>query len=330
MKLSIIVPIYNVEKYLEECFNSIYSQIDNSCEIILVDDGSKDSSREMCDDFASKANNIRVIHKENGGLASARNAGLNIAAGDYVIFIDSDDRIAQGCIKYITNWIDNEGTDLCFMQAVKFFPDGMQQDLGDCIERKAIKDKEKKEVLYYLSRRPKFPGSSCTKIYRRLFLIDNDLKFPLINIQSEDLGFVRDCIMKANTYDCLDIPFYEYRQNRNGSITNTSSQRSITGLLCFVEETIKLFSHNKRAIEPYGKYALSFASYEYGVLLLNYAGCTDCLDATLRKRVNECKWVLKYSVSNRQKIISALVFCFGIKRSAKIINSLYKIKSWAR
>lgn len=326
MKLSIVLPVYNVENYIEECFDSLYSQLDNSCELLLVDDGSKDSSGEKCDDFSALSNNIYVIHKENGGLASARNAGLKAAKGEYIIFVDSDDRVAQGCIKQIIQWIDEDGADLCFMQAVKFFSDGTRQDLGDCIERNCIRFKEKKDVLYYLSTRPKFPGSSCTKIYRRSFLVDNNLMFPLENIQSEDLGFVRDCIMIANSYDCLDIPFYEYRQNRVGSITNTTTKRAISGLLCFVEETIKLYSCNYMAIEPYGRYALSFGAYEYGVLLYDYA-CYEGKDDVLLNRVKESKWILDYSISKRQKFIKMIINVLGVEKGSKMFKLLYAVKN---
>ncbi len=323
--LSIIVPVYNVESYLQECIDSISSQINDFCEIILVDDGSTDNSGFLCDAIKEKDNNIVVIHKENGGLASARNTGLELARGGYVVFIDSDDRIAADCIKNILEWIDLGGADVCFMQAVKFWEDGTKYDLGDCISREFIKGKSKQEVLKYISTRPKFPGSSCTKIYRKSFLNEHGLRFPLENIQSEDLGFVRDCIMKANSFDCLDIPYYEYRQNRLGSITNTVSRRGIDGLLIFIEDTINGYSINKEPIEPYGKYALSFAAYEYGVLMLNCVNQSIYGDDTLKK-INMYKWVLNYSVSNKQKVVKMIVKLFGVKVGSKIIQTLYKIR----
>ena len=94
-KISVIVPIYNTEKYLKRCFDSILSSTYENLEVILVDDGSPDNSGKICDEYAARDSRIRVIHKKNGGLSSARNAGLDIATGDYVTFVDSDDYIAS-------------------------------------------------------------------------------------------------------------------------------------------------------------------------------------------------------------------------------------------
>lgn len=101
-KVSIILPIYNVEKYLEKCVNSVISQTYQNIEVILVDDGSKDSSGRICDELVESDNRIKVIHKKNGGLASARNAGYEMATGEYIMYIDSDDviknDIAEKCV----------------------------------------------------------------------------------------------------------------------------------------------------------------------------------------------------------------------------------------
>ena len=93
MKISVVIPIYNVEKYIERCIDSVLNQTYMNLEIILVDDGSPDRCGEICDNYAQIDKRIRVIHKENGGLSSARNAGLRIATGDYISFVDSDDWI---------------------------------------------------------------------------------------------------------------------------------------------------------------------------------------------------------------------------------------------
>ena len=97
--VSIIVPIYKVEKYLKQCLDSILNQTYENIEIILVDDGSPDNCGKICDEYASNDKRIRVIHKENGGLSSARNAGLDVATGEYISFIDSDDYVSENFIK---------------------------------------------------------------------------------------------------------------------------------------------------------------------------------------------------------------------------------------
>ena len=98
-KVSIIVPVYNVEKYLDECVKSILAQTYSNIEIVLVDDGSKDTSGSMCDEYKKHDDRIVVVHKENGGLSSARNAGMENASGDYYIFVDSDDTISPDMVE---------------------------------------------------------------------------------------------------------------------------------------------------------------------------------------------------------------------------------------
>lgn len=111
-KISIIVPVYNVEKYLEKCVNSILNQTFTDFELILVDDGSPDNSGAMCDQFAEKDERIKVIHKENGGLSDARNAGIEVAEGEYLGFVDSDDYIAEDMYDLLYANIVNEDADL--------------------------------------------------------------------------------------------------------------------------------------------------------------------------------------------------------------------------
>lgn len=111
--ISIIVPIYKVEAYLERCVNSLKNQSYKNIEIILVDDGSPDRCPELCDEFAKTDSRIRVLHKENGGLSSARNAGISVAKGEYIVFVDSDDYVAENMIETMHHRMITDGTDLC-------------------------------------------------------------------------------------------------------------------------------------------------------------------------------------------------------------------------
>ncbi|MFR2551722.1 MAG: glycosyltransferase [Clostridioides difficile] len=111
-KISIIVPVYNVEKYLEKCVRSILAQTFTDFELILVDDGSLDSSGAMCDQFAEQDQRVKVIHKENGGLSDARNAGIELATGEYLGFVDSDDYIADDMYELLYTNIVKEDADL--------------------------------------------------------------------------------------------------------------------------------------------------------------------------------------------------------------------------
>ena len=115
MKYSIIVPIYNVEPYLDECINSVLNQTCADFELILVDDGSPDNCSQLCDDYARKDNRVKVVHKQNGGLVSARKAGLEIATGDYILCLDGDDSIERDCLKNIDDLVNK-----CYADVVVF------------------------------------------------------------------------------------------------------------------------------------------------------------------------------------------------------------------
>ena len=252
--LSFIIPVYNVEDYLEECYNSIYSnELCNKIEIILVDDGSTDSSGKICDKL-KKNKNTFVIHKSNGGLASARNTGLKKASGKYVSFVDSDDRIYSSSILEIIEYISKNNTDLIFLNMSKFYKNGVVEDIGEYIDATVLKKSEKSKCIKYIASRPKFPASACAKLYLKKYLFDNHIFFPDDNRISEDMGFSFKCILCANSFDKINIPFYYYRQNRENSITNHITIRSFKGLSQFIIDSINLYTTNSNPNDDNIKY----------------------------------------------------------------------------
>lgn len=322
MKLSFVIPVYNVENYLCECVESILKQCTDECEIILVDDGSTDRSGEICDTYKT-VSHIKVVHKTNGGLSSARNAGMKVAAGEYIAFVDSDDRIAAGCVQEILEWIKTTPSDICFLDGIKFYADGTQEPLGDDLQQDMIRNHSKESIIKYLSERPKYPGSACTKIYSRLFLEKNNLHFPLDRRLSEDLGFILDCILQANTYDALNTPYYEYRQNRAGSITNTVTERSFRDLSLFVEESVRKLMLQGKCQGLCETYAMSFAAYEYSILLWRVKELTAAERRSAWKWLKKYRFVLKFGRSTIGKGIYAISRVVGL-RSTAFVLSLYK------
>ena len=129
--LSVIVPIYNVEDYLNRCVDSIINQTYKNLEIILVDDGSPDNCPQMCDDYAKKDSRIRVVHKENGGLSDARNAGMKVATGEYVSFIDSDDYISLDFYETLFQTMVDNDSDIVECSVVKFYENEKFDEYSD-------------------------------------------------------------------------------------------------------------------------------------------------------------------------------------------------------
>lgn len=326
MKLSFVIPVYNVEKYLNECVDSILNQMTDECEIILVDDGSTDSSGKICDEYVRTNSNISVIHKENGGLSSARNAGLASACGKYVTFVDSDDRIENGSVNQIIDCINKQQFDICFMQTSKFYPDGTKEDLGEGIYKEHIYGKDIDSIMSFLRKCPKYPGSAANKIYRYAFLKDNNLSFPKDRRYSEDLGFIRDCIQKAEKFMALDFPYYEYRQNRKGSITNGFSDKNYFDLLLFVEETVEKIQNSNMKMSETDKTMLAFAAYEYSICLWKLPFVSEDSFKKAEAFLKKYKWILKYGENKLIRIICLLVNLFGIRITAEIIDFYKKNK----
>lgn len=129
--ISVIVPIYNVEKYLARCVDSIVNQTYKNLEIILVDDGSPDRCPKMCDDYAEKDSRIKVVHKKNGGLSDARNAGMAVATGEYISFIDSDDYVSDDFFECLLDVMNKENSDIAECSVVKLYEDGHLEQYTD-------------------------------------------------------------------------------------------------------------------------------------------------------------------------------------------------------
>lgn len=225
MKFSVVVPVYNVEKYLKECIESLINQTyKEDFEIILVDDGSSDNSPQICDEYAEKDKRIKVIHKENGGLVSARKIGGNAATGEYIICVDSDDWVELNYLENVAN-VANTGdidiiccemiqTDKITEKHVRLSIREGYYDLNDIaayIYPYLIKDAEGRN----------FNNSLCTMaIKRQLYLKYQNFVDDQI-CMGEDVAVVKPCVCAANTLYIIKKPFYYYRNNPI-SITRSS------------------------------------------------------------------------------------------------------------
>ena len=328
-KISFIIPVYNVEKYLNECVNSILAQLTDDCEIILVDDGSPDNSGTICDRYAEKDLRIKVVHQKNGGLAAARNTGLDHIQGEYVAFVDSDDYLDGHCIDEILSWISSGGADICFMRAIKVFPDGKQQLLDDEMNSEMLKE-GKESAIKYLSERSKYPGSPCTKLFRRALLEKNHLRLPDDRRVSEDLGFVLQCILNADSYDALSIDYYYYRQAREGSITNNVTYKSFLGLRAFVEESINILTVNKTPKGNIERYAMSFVAYEFSIMIWQYSRIEEEFKSEAIKTLNEYSWVLSYGRTKKTHLVRRTMQILGINTTMRMMDIYMRLRSSSR
>lgn len=232
MKFSIIVPVYNVKQYLEQCLESLQAQDYKGYEVICVNDGSTDGSREILKAWESRMPQMRVIDRENGGLSAARNTGLQVAVGDYVLFVDSDDWVEPNMLNRLT--AECNGTDMiCFAcrrtdnEATDALPE--EQTSGwDYYNRHALEARVVPFVCVW------------QRCYRRQFLLDNGLRFRE-GILHEDNEFTPRACLGAKSVKVIPDVLYNYRV-RPGSIMTTRGLRSKECLILIGNELSDLFS----------------------------------------------------------------------------------------
>ena len=211
LRFSIIVPVYNIEKYLPSCIDSVLSQSFYDYELILIDDGSTDNSGFICDKYAEKDNRIKVIHKENGGVSSARNLGLDNAKGEWITFVDSDDWIGKNYFQILENDI-NEEIDWVLINLIKSY-DKHQTLITKFINNKLIKS----DFLEFHSIYPDYFGPTA-KFYKNSF-IKNIISFDKNLSYGEDTLFNLDYLSNCNQIITLERANYFYRDLDNSLST---------------------------------------------------------------------------------------------------------------
>ncbi len=210
-KVSVIIPIYKVEKYLDECIRSVVKQSHTNLEIILVDDGSPDACPAMCDKWADKDDRIQVIHKENGGLSDARNAGMKTMTGDYVLFVDSDDYLANNMVEELLEKANQYSCDIVMCNKTVVTKTNQKKELDD----ESVQVFEGDDIVEnYLYQRNDF----CSGIWNKLIKMEiiKDLEFPK-GINSEDYYMYSFIYYRAKKMIKYNKCLYYYRI-RKGSI----------------------------------------------------------------------------------------------------------------
>ncbi len=217
MKISVVIPVYNVKPYLERCVNSVLRQSYKDLEIILVDDGSTDGSSELCDQIATKDQRFRVIHQKNQGLSGARNTGIREAAGEYIIFMDSDDfwLIDDGLEAVMRHC--EETTELICFKIVNIWKDG-RQSLSPDYNLEIISRQSNTQVLFsYLIKSQLFNPSACQFVVRKKNLIENKVFFPQRKI-GEDFFWQMHLWQHVRNVKMANVNLYGY-WHRQDSIT---------------------------------------------------------------------------------------------------------------
>lgn len=219
-KISIIVPVYNVERYINRCIDSILKQTYDNFELILIDDGSPDNCGQICEDYTKIDSRVQCIHQKNAGLSGARNAGLKIATGDYICFVDSDDAIHEDYLRVLVDTIESQHADVAVCDRIDVYDDNLHEhDIGKLTvtefnKQTAMRQLVKNQILYQ---------TVWDKLYRREAI--GDLRFPVGKLH-EDEFFTWKVLLKCEIIAVSDAPLYYYF-HRSGSIMETFSPKRL-------------------------------------------------------------------------------------------------------
>ena len=247
--ISVIIPVYNVEDYLRECVDSVLNQTYENFEIILVNDGSTDSSGEICDEYLEKDDRVVVIHKKNEGPSKTRNAGLENANGKYIYFLDSDDYIENNTLELLFNTAESNQADLVFFDAHSFSDDGAEIKQGYVVKG-TYDSKSGYEILTELHNNKDYHCSVVLLFINRAFLNNNNIRFLESAYSSEDMLFTYKVFcLSAKTAQCKNT-LYHRRYRSDSIVTSKKSQRNFLSCRDVYEE-IRDFSDK---IEKTGDY----------------------------------------------------------------------------
>ena len=320
MEISVIIPIYNVENYLNQCVDSVLAQEFTDYEIILVDDGSTDNSPTICDEYAEKYTQIKVIHKTNGGLSDARNFGIKEAQGDYLMFLDSDDFWnGNSVLTEINNIIKKNSPDLLIHELSSFY------NLEKVVPRK-FKNKDVQDFSFDFKRDLKklvdndiYYATACNKIIRTSIVKKNKIEFPKGKLH-EDVAWCADIIPYIVSYALYPNPFYYYRKERQGSLTIKVKPKNIIDL-------IDILSEKEIFLSKY-EGGLSYLSYNYYI----YLSHINLLEREQKKenleKLIELKYLLDFYPKSILSFKGIMRLCFyklfGIKYAGLVEYNIRK------
>lgn len=338
-KLSVVIPVYNVENFLDRCVQSVVNQTLQDIEIILINDESPDNCPQMCDEYAKQDKRIKVVHKENGGLGYARNSGLDVATGEYVTFLDSDDFVELNAYETLYNEVHANQLDICYFQHCRYINDGTKIYKNNLV--KEIEYVESNELVqrfllnmvgaHPTEKKPRdYSMSVCMGIFRLDIIKNRNIRFVSEReIASEDLIFHLSLLPYINKIGILPDVFYNYYVN-SGSITNTyNEQKYIRLIKCL--DVVKEFLDRNFEYNIYRGHYYSQMLRIYKVILKFESIDYKVSKANKKKRIREICSHPQLQEMYSDKIISKYplrerLFIFCMKH--KIISFFLMIYKW--
>ena len=317
MKLSIIIPVYNVEQYLQSCVQSVITQTSQNLQVILVNDGSTDSSGVLCNQLAHQDSRIQVLHKENGGLSSARNAGLNVAIGEYVLFLDSDDYYADDqvlatLIQELSKWEYPDTLLFCrtdyYEQLQSYYSETHYDEVIINSFRKPM------ECFAYLLQSQRFNMSACFQILKRRVLVDNDIQF-VVGLRNEDIDWSMQLWQHLQSVKVINLFAYVYR-HREKSITTTLCLQDYQSYDCMFDKWKGLLSSVKSNDLLY----LQYLAFIYPTMVYGYLSLKNTEKKVAYSILTKHSDILRYATTLKPMRVVRLQRLFGLRIAINILS----------
>lgn len=322
--ISIIIPIYNLEKYISKCLDSIVSQMSEEVEIILINDGSIDKSEEICKNYCQKYQQIKYFYQPNAGVSVARNNGLEKASGKYILFVDGDDWILDGTLQNVLKMIKQDHTiDIIAGNFLKEFDGKIEKK--ELIHIPNLKELSFPDSFIQLVKKQLFnPSLACNFFQKKLFIennifLDENVKY------TEDMDCTLRLFLHAQKIDLLEKPFYVYRQTRQGAATSSVSVKRVQDTMNFVAK----WYHEIEQIEQkeLKNCLLGFIQYEYsivvGMLFLLKKGQRN----ELYHQVKQYEFLLKNGQGKKGKIVHFFYTIFRFNMTGRLMSFWIKNKN---
>lgn len=319
MKFSIIVPVYNVEKYLRKCIDSILQQEYTEFEVILVDDGSSDRSGQICDEYAAVCEKVNVLHKKNGGLSSARNAGIDKAKGEYLIFIDSDDWIVKGSLNAFSLILERcSKPDILVTRWIESYADKDEVVDGGMTEF-IKKGFDRQRALEWILNISDVTWPAQLKIVSSAFIKKYDLRFWEGKLH-EDMDWTSRLCYAAETFAACDLAWYYHRNERSDSIMNSIRGKNIEHIITIAAWHYDFVKKRDNAVNRMILERILRSVYS-GINLVRRCSDTDI------KKVADCmemnSRIFTITPEFKYKVFVFIMHIIGAKRTLKMMKRIY-------
>jgi len=327
---SIIVPVYKVEKYLHQCVDSLLVQDFDDYEIILVDDGSPDSCPQICDEYAARNERVRVLHKPNGGLSDARNAGLKVASGDYVLFLDGDDFwIGNDSLQKLAYIIQkNPECNFIGFNCSYYYPSADSYSKWIKYDDALSYPTDRNTAICSLVASGVIPMSACLKIIDRQWITGHHIKFEK-GLLSEDIPWFINLLDACDKCMFVNSYIYAYRQEVSGSISASIGEKNFNSILKIVISELSLI--DKRCFTDEAKDSLrSFLAYEICILISSVRRLPKAQRAQARKKMKNLSYLLGYTRNPKVKMVNRVYKIAGYHVTEIILRTYNLYKQFIR